>query len=103
MPPAAVAFLSVPGDNRNMTDVTQIFDAIERGEPRAADRLIPLVYDELRRLAAVRLRHENPGQTLTATALVHEAFVRLTGKSYPQEWNNAGHFFMLPPKRCGAS
>ena len=81
-----------------MNDVTQALDAIARGEPQAADRLLPLVYDELRRLAAARLSQEKPGQTLQATALVHEAYLRLVasgGRKPPDEpsWNSRGHFF----------
>src|SRR5205814_3716321 len=74
------------------TDVTGILSAIERGDPRAADQLLPLVYDELRRLAARRLAREEPGQTLQPTALVHEAFLRLVGDQDPG-WNSRGHFF----------
>ena len=76
-----------------MTDVTQILAAIEAGDPRAAAELLPLVYDELRKLAAARLAEENPGQTLQATALVHEAYVRLVGGVQLQEWSGRGHFF----------
>jgi RNA polymerase sigma factor (TIGR02999 family) len=75
-----------------MSDVTRILNAIERGEARAADELLPLVYDELRLLAAQKLSHEQPGQTLQATALVHEAYIRLVGDE-PQSWNSRGHFF----------
>ncbi len=75
-----------------MTDVTGVLLAIEQGDPRAAEQLLPLVYDELRKLAARRLARENPGQTLQATALVHEAYVRLVGTSDPG-WNSRGHFF----------
>ena len=73
-------------------DVTCILSAIEQGDPRAAERLLPLVYDELRRLAARRLAREAPGQTLQATALVHEAYLRLVGSRDPG-WNGRGHFF----------
>ncbi len=76
-----------------MTDVTRILNAIEAGEPHAADRLLPLVYDELRKLAAQRLVHEKPGQTLQATALVHEAYLRLVDGKPDQHWNGRGHFF----------
>jgi RNA polymerase sigma factor (TIGR02999 family) len=76
-----------------VADVTQILNAIERGDPKAAAELLPLVYDELRKLAAARLAEEKPGQTLQATALVHEAYVRLVGGGQPQEWNGRGHFF----------
>jgi RNA polymerase sigma factor (TIGR02999 family) len=75
-----------------MSDVTRILSAIEPGDPRAAEQLLPLVYDELRRLAAQRLAREQPGQTLQATALVHEAYVRLVGSTDPG-WNGRGHFF----------
>jgi RNA polymerase sigma factor (TIGR02999 family) len=76
-----------------MSEVTRILSAIEQGDPHAADQLLPLVYDELRRLAAQRLRQEQPGQTLQATALVHEAYLRLVGDSGGQKWDNRGHFF----------
>ena len=76
-----------------MSDVTQILSAIERGDPQAAEELLPLVYDELRILAAQRLAGEKPGQTLQATALVHEAYVRLVGGEQPHGWNGRGHFF----------
>jgi RNA polymerase sigma factor (TIGR02999 family) len=79
-----------------MSEVTHILDAIEQGDPHAAEQLLPLVYDELRRLAAQKLAQEKPGQTLQATALVHEAYLRLVagerrGSSPP--WNSRGHFF----------
>lgn len=76
-----------------MSDVTRILSAIEQGDPHAAEQLLPLVYDELRRLAAQRLGQEKPGQTLQATALVHEAYVRLIDVDTPQPWNSRGHFF----------
>ena len=77
-----------------MTDVTQILLQIESGDPSAAGQLLPLVYDELRKLAAARLAHENPGQTLQATALVHEVYLRLMGKEpHGQSWDSRGHFF----------
>jgi RNA polymerase sigma factor (TIGR02999 family) len=76
-----------------MSDVTRILNAIEQGDPHAAAQLLPLVYDELRRLAARRLAHEKPGQTLNATALVHEAYLRLVGDGTAQPWNSRGHFF----------
>jgi len=76
-----------------MSDVTAILSAIEQGDGQAAGQLLPLVYDELRRLAAHRLAHEKPGQTLNATALVHEAYLRLTGERAEQCWNSRGHFF----------
>jgi RNA polymerase sigma factor (TIGR02999 family) len=76
-----------------MTDVTRILTAIEQGDPAAAEQLLPLVYDELRQLAAQKLAQEKPGQTLQATALVHEAYVRLVGPADDQRWQNRGHFF----------
>jgi RNA polymerase sigma factor (TIGR02999 family) len=75
-----------------MADVTQILNAIEAGDRKASAELLPLVYDELRMLAAFRLAVERPGQTLQATALVHEAYVRLVGGDQPQGWNSRGHF-----------
>jgi RNA polymerase sigma factor (TIGR02999 family) len=75
-----------------MTDVTRILNAIEQGNAKAADELLPLVYEELRRLAAQKMSHEPPGQTLQATALVHEAYIRLTG-SQDQNWSGRTHFF----------
>jgi len=76
-----------------MSDVTQILCKIEQGDPTAADQLLPLVYDELRRLASQRMSSENPGQTLQATALVHEAYVRLVDVNQAQHWESRGHFF----------
>src|SRR5437879_4423515 len=76
-----------------MNDVTCLLSAIERGDPKAAEQLLPLVYDELRRLAARRLAHEPPGQTLQATALVHEAYLRLVGPDDAPVWEGRGHFF----------
>src|SRR6187455_2785630 len=85
-----------------MSDVTQILSQIEQGDSQAAEKLLPLVYEELRKLAAVKLAQEKPGQTLQATALVHEAYLRLVGplaESPPQtqdeanQWNSRGHFF----------
>src|SRR5262245_28074970 len=76
-----------------MSDVTHLLNAIEQGDPHAADQLLPLVYDELRRLAAQRLAREEPGQTLQPTALVHEAYLRLVGGGEEQPWNSRGHFF----------
>jgi RNA polymerase sigma factor (TIGR02999 family) len=76
-----------------MNDVTRILSAIEQGDPRAAAQLLPLVYDELRQLAAQRLAQERPGQTLQATALVHEAYLRLVDADQDQQWNSRGHFF----------
>ncbi len=75
-----------------MSDVTRILNAIEQGDAKATDELLPLVYEELRILAAQKLSHESPGQTLQATALVHEAYLRLVGDE-PQTWENRGHFF----------
>jgi RNA polymerase sigma factor (TIGR02999 family) len=76
-----------------MSEVTRILSAIEAGDPRAAEQLLPLVYDELRKLAATRLADEKPGQTLQATALVHEAYIRLVGSEQPRNWDGRGHFF----------
>ncbi|HKB39153.1 MAG TPA: ECF-type sigma factor, partial [Gemmataceae bacterium] len=76
-----------------MSEVTRILSAIEGGDPRAAAQLLPLVYDELRRLAARKLAQETPGQTLQATALVHEAYLRLVGAEAGQAWDSRGHFF----------
>src|SRR5437762_6761860 len=76
-----------------MSDVTRVLSAIESGDPHAAEQLLPLVYDELRKLAAQRLAQEKPGQTLQATALVHEAYLRLIGSEPAQDWNGRGHFF----------
>jgi RNA polymerase sigma factor (TIGR02999 family) len=76
-----------------MSDVTQILSRIESGDPSAAEQLLPLVYDELRKLAAARLAQEKPGQTMQATALVHDAYLRLVGRDAPQNWDNRGHFF----------
>jgi RNA polymerase sigma factor (TIGR02999 family) len=75
-----------------MSDVTQLLNAMEQGDQYAASRLLPLVYDELRRLAAQRMSQEQPGQTLQPTALVHEAYLRLVGQGDPG-WQNRGHFF----------
>jgi RNA polymerase sigma factor (TIGR02999 family) len=76
-----------------MSDVTHILAAIEQGDPQAAAQLLPLVYDELRQLAAQRLAQETPGQTLQATALVHEAYVRLVSSEQTQDWDGRRHFF----------
>src|SRR5205823_5772692 len=76
-----------------MSDVTRILNAIEQGDPHAAEQLLPLVYDELRKLAAQKMAQEKPGQTLQATALVHEAYLRLVGANAEQSWDNRGHFF----------
>lgn len=76
-----------------MSDVTRLLDAIGMGDRQASAELMPLVYEELRRLAAHRLSQESPGNTLQATALVHEAYLRLVGSTEPQQWDNRGHFF----------
>ena len=76
-----------------MSDVTRILSQIESGDPSAAEQLLPLVYDELRKLAAAKLAQEKPGQTLQATALVHEAYLRLVDVEQAQHWNSRGHFF----------
>ena len=76
-----------------MNDVTQILTALERGDPHAAEELIPLVYDELRKLAAARLTREKPGQSLQPTALVHEAYLRLVDAEKVKHWNSRAHFF----------
>jgi RNA polymerase sigma factor (sigma-70 family) len=78
---------------RRVNELTQVLGAIGRGEPQAAAQLLPLVYDELRRLAAQRLAREAPGQTLQATALVHEAYLRVAGDDGAPDWNGRGHFF----------
>jgi RNA polymerase sigma factor (TIGR02999 family) len=76
-----------------MSDVTRILSQIDAGDPSAAEQLLPLVYEELRKLAAARLAQEKPGQTLQATALVHEAYLRLVGGEESQQWDSRGHFF----------
>src|SRR5215813_848697 len=76
-----------------MSEVTRILSAIEHGDPRAAEQLLPLIYDELRKLAAQKLAHEKPGQTLQATALVHEAYLRLVDVEKVPHWDSRGHFF----------
>jgi RNA polymerase sigma factor (TIGR02999 family) len=76
-----------------MNEVTRILSAIERGDPQASGQLLPLVYEELRKLAARRLAHEKPGQTLQATALVHDAYLRLVDADEAKDWNGRGHFF----------
>src|SRR5262245_60562135 len=76
-----------------MNDVTQILNAIDQGDPHAAELLLPLVYDELRRLAAQKMALEKPGQTLQPTALVHEAYLRLVGRGEEHQWDSRGHFF----------
>ena len=82
-----------------MIDVTQILSRIEQGDSFAADQLLPLIYNELHKLAAAKLAHEKPGQTLQATALVHEAFVRLVAVEHQQHWNSRGHFFGAAAER----
>src|SRR5215471_5940859 len=79
--------------NHLMHEVTQILAAIDQGDPQAAEQLLPLVYEELRKLAAVRMAQEKPGQTLQATALVHDAYLRLVDSDQAQHWNSRGHFF----------
>ena len=76
-----------------MSDVTRILSQIESGDPAAAEQLLPLVYEELRKLAAARLAQEKPGQTLQATALVHDAYIRLVDVEKAQHWHSRGHFF----------
>jgi RNA polymerase sigma factor (TIGR02999 family) len=76
-----------------MSEVTRILSAIEEGDPQASEKLLPLVYEELRRLAAQKMAQETPGQTLESTALVHEAYVRLVDRDQVQKWNSRGHFF----------
>jgi RNA polymerase sigma factor (TIGR02999 family) len=76
-----------------MNEVTRILSAIEQGEPHAAEQLLPLIYSELRQLAADKMAHEKPGQTLQATALVHEAYLRLVGEAPDKHWDHRGHFF----------
>jgi len=76
-----------------MSDVTRILQSMEAGNPKAAEELLPLVYDELRKLAAARMAREAPGQTLQATALVHEAYLRLVGTADSDQWAHRGHFF----------
>src|SRR5262245_59215215 len=76
-----------------MSQITRILSDIQSGDPSASEQLLPLVYDELRKLAAARLARENPGQTLQATALVHEAYLRLVDAQNPPQWDSRGHFF----------
>ena len=76
-----------------MTDVTKILNAVEQGDPSAAEQLLPLVYDELRKLAAQKMAQEKPGHTLQATALVHEAYMRLVDVENAQHWDSRRHFF----------
>jgi len=77
-----------------MSDVTQILNQIEQGDSSAAEHLLPLVYEELRKLAAAKMAQENPGQTLQATALVHDAYLRLVDTDKAQHWDSRGHFFV---------
>jgi RNA polymerase sigma factor (TIGR02999 family) len=88
-----VARVDGPGRPSAMTEVTRILAAIEQGDPRAAEQLLPLVYNELRGLAARKLAQEKPGQTLQPTALVHEAYLRLVVHDDSRRWNDRGHFF----------
>ena len=90
---AEVKLQSPPAILLSMSHVTQILNAIEQGDPHAAEQLLPLVYDELRKLAAHKLAQEQAGQTLQATALVHEAYIRLVDVQKVQHWNSRGHFF----------
>jgi RNA polymerase sigma factor (TIGR02999 family) len=87
--PPEFSSISVPP----MNEVTRVLSAIEQGDPHAAEQLLPLVYDELRQLAAQKLAQEKPGQTLEATALVHEAYIRLVDVDKVQHWDSRGHFF----------
>jgi RNA polymerase sigma factor (TIGR02999 family) len=82
-----------PVSDSNLKDLTRILAAIEQGEPAAAEQLLPLVYEELRKLAAQKLAQENPGHTLQATDLVHEAYLRLVDQDQAQHWDGRGHFF----------
>jgi RNA polymerase sigma factor (TIGR02999 family) len=84
---------TLPVERSLMSDVTRILSAIEQGDQATSQQLLPLVYDELRRLAAQKLTQENPGQTLQATALVHEAYLRLVDVERAQNWDSRGHFF----------
>jgi RNA polymerase sigma factor (TIGR02999 family) len=82
-----------------MSEVTRILSAIEQGDPHAAGQLLPLVYEELRQLAAAKLAQEKPGQTLQATALVHEAYLRLVDVDNAQHWDGRRHFFAAAARR----
>ena len=88
-----MAAISSTSGHRGMHEVTRILNAIDQGDPQAAEQLLPLVYDELRKLAEQKLRQEKHGQTLQATALVHEAYMRLVGDANLDKWDNRGHFF----------
>ena len=83
--------------------MTRVLNAIDQGDPHAAEQLLPLVYEALRELAAAKLAQEKPGQTLQATALVHEAYLRLCDADRVQRWNSRGHSSPRPPRPCGAS
>ena len=98
-----IAGRSRPGYASGMADVTQILSSIEAGDPNAAEELLPLVYDELRKLAGARLAAEAPGQTLQPTALVHEAYLRLVGEAEEQHWDSRGTSSRPPPRPCDAS
>ena len=87
----------------SMSDVTRILLQIEHGDSSSSEQLLPLVYEELRKLASARLANEQPEHTLQATALVHEAYVRLVDVDRAQHWNSRGHSLVLQPKRCGES
>src|SRR4029077_8270009 len=89
----SLSLISVAGILAVMSDATRVLSAIQQGDPHAAEQLLLLVYDELRELAARRLAQEAPGQTLEATALVHEAYLRLVDTEKVQQWNSRGHFF----------
>src|SRR5262245_12777742 len=91
---SVVSLVRADGQGRPsaMTEVTRILAAVEQGDPQVADQLLPLVYDELRSLAAQRLSQEKPGQTLQSTALVHEAYLRLVDVKQARKWNSRGHF-----------
>jgi len=87
----------------SMSEITHVLSAIQQGDPHAAEQLLPLVYDELRKLAAQKLGQEKPGQTLEATALVHEAYVRLVDTDKSPHWNSRGHFFAAAATGSGSS
>ena len=89
----AFSMMAILACAKQMSEVTQILFAIEQGDPHAAERLLPLIYDELRKLAAQKMASERPGQTLQATALVHEAYIRLVDTEQVQHWNSRGHLF----------
>jgi hypothetical protein len=86
-----------------MKEVTRILSAIEQGEPHAAEQLLPLVYEEMRQLGAQKLAQEKPGQTLEATARVHEVYLRLVNRDEAQRWNSGGTSLPPPPRPCAAS